>query len=187
MRGTGRALAALLCLAALAACAERKTVRLPSAAEQTAPRPMPGTGDADRWRTLADDFMNAVRARDIGTLNRVRGREYSYDRNSRRDREFYALLYDGNYVRAYRKGGHSINEILGMGSMHAHIIDYDTARILIYFVPHAFIDDLAEPGFLRTQWLRKYFSCMFAWEAGKWRLADDCAANQISGRVARLD
>lgn len=186
MRGIGRALAALLCFSALAACTQGKTVRLPSAAE-AAPRPMPGTGDADRWRKLVDDFMNAVRARDIATLNRVRGRQYSYDRNSRKDREFYALLYDGKYVRAYHKGAHSIAEILNMGSMHAHIIDYDVARILVYFVPHAYIDDLAQPGFLRTQWMRKYFACMFAWEAGSWKLADDCAAEKVAKRVARLD
>ncbi len=186
MRGISGA-AGALCLLALSACASnQKTVLLPSAAQASAPRPAPGKGEGDRWRALVDTFLAAVRARDIATLNRVRGRERSYDRTSLKDREFYALLYDGKYVRAYHKGGYSVAEMLDMGGMHAHIIDYEVNKVLIYFVPYAFIDDLGQPGFLNTQWMRKYFSCIFVWNAGTWALADDCAANQVSGRVARL-
>lgn len=187
MRGMSRA-AGALCLLALAACAaNERAVQLPGAAQAIAPRPEPGKGEGDRWRELVDSFLAAVRARDIATLNRVRGRERTYDRTSLQDREFYALLYNGQYVRAYHKGGYSVAEMLDMGGMHAHIIDYDINKVLIYFVPYAFIDDLGQPGFLNKQWMRKYFSCIFAWDAGTWMLADDCSANQISGRVARLN
>lgn len=187
MRGLSRA-AAALCVLGVCACANAgKAVKLPSAAQAVAPRPAPGKGEAGRWRTLVDNFLADVRARNIRKLNRVRGRERTYDRNSLKDRRFFALLYDGNYVRAYHKGGHSVAEFLDMGAMHAHIIDYDINKVLIYFVPYDFIEDLGQPGFLRRQWMRKYFSCLFAWDAGVWTLADDCKANQISGRVARLD
>jgi hypothetical protein len=189
MRGLSRVMGAALCALTLAACAsDRKTVQLPSAAQATAPRPEPGKGEADRWRSMVDEFLGAVRTRDIAKLNRVRGRERTYDRTSLKDREFYAMLYDGNYIRTFHKGAHSVAEMLELGGgMHAHIIDYDVNKILIYFVPYNFIEDLGQPGFLKKQWLRKYFSCIFAWEAGTWMLADDCSANQISGRVARLN
>ncbi|MFP3945139.1 MAG: hypothetical protein ACLFWF_14675 [Alphaproteobacteria bacterium] len=188
MRGMSRA-AGVLCLLALSACAgESKTVQLPGAAQATeAPKAEPGQGEADRWRSLVDSFIAAVRTRDYETLNRIRGREKTYDRKSIKDRQFYALLYSGKYVRSHHKDAHSVAELLDMGEMHAHLIDYDVNKVLIYFVPYAFIDELGTPDFLRKQWLRKYFSCVFAWEAGEWALADDCKANQITGRVARLN